>query len=323
VHSNTPEHELPFLGGVTALIRWLEELVNITSGPVLTVGLGISLVDLLTDGALLSNLPVLLYCWAISQAVGVDAQLVASFDRARIALREKRWWSLAGLLLLGCALAYVAWVSAQVFATQQADGVGTSQALAMLGMSHTAWLVQRSILSVVLVCLSGWTRYHPPAKQRLSLEEELAEMDRQAKLAEAGNRLREVKALGMARIGRSLIAAARGSEDQQDDTTQQPEPTGPGSPVAAELPAQVEETEADTASITPLPQRAKRQTRQLPAAARASRADRLRNQAFRLLERDPDLSVNQLAKTLGCRWGKADQLKREFLRSQQSRRVAL
>ena len=148
-------------------------------------------------------------------------------------------------------------------------------------------------------------------------------MDRQAKLAEAGNRLREVKALGMACMGRSVIAAARGSEDQQDDTTQRPEPTGPGAPVAAELPTQVEETEAAPASITKLPQRAKRPTRHLPAAARASRADSLRKQAFRLLERDPDRSVNQLAKTLGCRWGKADQLKREFLRRQQSRQVAL
>jgi hypothetical protein len=88
-----------------------------------------------------------------------------------------------GLLLLGCTLAYVAWISAQVFATQKADGVSTTKALAMLGMSHTAWLVQRSILSVVLVCLSGWTRYYPPAKQQLSLEDELAAINRKAQIA--------------------------------------------------------------------------------------------------------------------------------------------
>ncbi len=185
--------------------------------------------------------------------------------------------------------------SDQVFAMQQADGISTSQALAELGIIHAAWLVQRSILSIVLVCLSGWTRYHPPVKQRLSPEEELAEINRQAQLAQAGNRLREVKALGVAHIGRSLIAAARGSETKQDHSTQRPEPTGPGSPAAAGLPSQVEQTDEDTDRVTKLP----RHTTQLPAAARAE-------QTTRLLERDPDLSVNQLAKMLGCRWGRAD-----------------
>jgi hypothetical protein len=207
----------------------------------------------------------------------------------------------------------VAWISAQVFSTQQADGISTSQALAELGMSHTAWLVQRSILSVVLVCLSGWTRYHPPVNQRLSLEEELAEINRQAELTQANNRLREVKATGMAHMGRSLIASARGSEDKQDESTQQSEPTGPGSPAAVGLPSKVEE---DPDRVTRLPIRAKRTT-QLPAA------ESRRKMAFQLLERDPDLSVNQLAKTLGCRWGRADQLKREFLRSQQSDKLAI
>ena len=210
----TPERELPLLGGIASLIRFVEELVSLLSGPLLTVGLGISLVDLLTDGALLSSLPILLYAWAISQAVGVDAQLVSAFDRARIALRDRRPWTLIGLLILGGTLAYVAWVSAQVFATQQADGVSTSQALAMLGMSHTAWLVQRSILSVVLVCLSGWTRYHAPAKRSSRLEDELAAIDRKTQLAAANQKLREQQALGVARMGRSLVAAARGTTQE-------------------------------------------------------------------------------------------------------------
>jgi hypothetical protein len=221
-----------------------------------------------------------------------------------------------GLLVLGSALAYVAWISAQVFATQNADGISTTQALAELGMSHTAWLVQRSVLSVVLVCLSGWSRYHPPAKQRLSVEEELAEINRQAELAQASNRLREVKALGMAHLGRSLMAAARGSEDKQDHSTRRPDPTGPGSPAVAGHPKKAERPE-EAASVTQLPTRSTKRTRELPGVARASRADSLREQAFQLLERDPDLSANRLAKKLGCRWGRADQLKREFGRSGQ------
>ena len=78
--SNTShEHELPLLGGISALFRWLESLVTIASGPILTVGLAVALVDLLTDGQLLASQPLLLYVWAFSQALGVDTQLVASF----------------------------------------------------------------------------------------------------------------------------------------------------------------------------------------------------------------------------------------------------
>ena len=84
---NTQVRELPMLAGIAGIIRWVEELANLLSGPLLTLGLGITLIDLLTDGSLLARLPLLVYAWAISQAVGVDAQLVATWDRAGGAAR--------------------------------------------------------------------------------------------------------------------------------------------------------------------------------------------------------------------------------------------
>ncbi len=166
------------LAGIAGIIRWVEELANLLSGPLLTLGLGIALIDLLTDGSLLTQLPLLLYAWAISQAVGVDAQLVATWDQARAALREGRYWALLGLIVLGAVLAYVAWVAAQVFSLQESDGVTTGAALARLGMDSAGWLVQRTALSVFLVCLAGWTRYHPPAQDvALSAEEERRKLE--------------------------------------------------------------------------------------------------------------------------------------------------
>ena len=38
----------------------------------------------------------------------------------------------------------------------------TAAALARLGMDPAVWLVQRTALSVHLVCLSGWTHFHAP-----------------------------------------------------------------------------------------------------------------------------------------------------------------
>jgi hypothetical protein len=49
------------LGWIAAIIRWFEDLVNLLSSPLLTVGLGIALVALLTDGQLLARIPILLY----------------------------------------------------------------------------------------------------------------------------------------------------------------------------------------------------------------------------------------------------------------------
>jgi hypothetical protein len=59
--------ELPFLAGIAGLLRWLEELANIVAGPLLTVGLAIALIDLLTDGQLLASQPELLYGWRSRQ----------------------------------------------------------------------------------------------------------------------------------------------------------------------------------------------------------------------------------------------------------------
>src|SRR5215469_10773929 len=115
-----PEHELPVLGGISAFLRWLEELVVLVSGPMLTAGLGIGLVSLLSDGALLVSAPWMLYAWAISQTVGVDGQLVGAWYRVSVAIARRRWGAAFAFVTLGALLAYVAYVAALVFATQQA-----------------------------------------------------------------------------------------------------------------------------------------------------------------------------------------------------------
>jgi hypothetical protein len=73
-------HEMPVLGGIAALLRWLEDLVSLIACPALTIGLGIALTDLFTGGDLLHAVPPLLFVWALSQAVGVDAQLIGAWD---------------------------------------------------------------------------------------------------------------------------------------------------------------------------------------------------------------------------------------------------
>src|SRR5215470_19139486 len=104
------EAELPLLGWIAGLLRWLEELIVLVSGPLLMAGLGIGLVALLSDGALLVTAPWLVYAWAISQTVGVDGQLVGAWYRVSVAVGRRRVGVAIAYILLGLLLAYVAYV---------------------------------------------------------------------------------------------------------------------------------------------------------------------------------------------------------------------
>ena len=233
--------ELPMLAGIAAFIRWVEELANLVSGPLLTLGLGIALVDLLTDGSLLARVPALLYAWAITQAVGVDAQLVAMWDKAHIALRERRYWALVGLVVLGLVLAYVAWIAAQVFALQESEGLTAAAALARLGMDSAVWLVQRTALSVTLVCLAGWTRYHPPAPN-VALEAEAERNRLEADLLleplraqKRAMQVRGLRSVALSAMGKDIPAPSEATpaplqtRTTPSDAPERP-PTGPGTP---------------------------------------------------------------------------------------------
>src|SRR5260370_22452129 len=121
--------ELPLLAGIAAFLRWCEELVVLLSGPLLLVGLGIGLVALLSDGALLVTAPWLLYAWALSQTVGVDGQLVGAWYRVSVAGAGRRWGVALAFLLLGLLLAYLGSVGSLVVSTHPAYHLPPGHAL--------------------------------------------------------------------------------------------------------------------------------------------------------------------------------------------------
>src|SRR5215472_14936812 len=205
------EAELPLLGWIAGFLRWLEELIVLVSGPLLMAGLGIGLVALLSDGALLLTAPWLLYAWAISQTVGVDGQLVGAWYRVSVAIARRCWGVALAFVLLGLLLTYIAYVASLVFATQQAYHLTTGQALAHLGMDSTSWLWQRSAVSVLLVCLSGYLRYRAPRKQTLTLEQRKQAIKDQMELDGLKAQQRTQHAQGMIGMMRGMAEAARGA----------------------------------------------------------------------------------------------------------------
>jgi hypothetical protein len=196
--------------GIAAFLRWLEELVVLVSGSLLMAGLGIGLVALLSDGALLVTAPWLVYAWAISQTVGVDGQLVGTWYRVSVAVGGRRIGVAIAYLLLGLLLAYVAYVAALVFATQQAYHLTTGQALSRLGMDATSWLWQRSAVSVLLVCLSGYLRYRAPRKPARSLDEQKRAIQEQMELDALKRARRAQQAQGAVGLLKEMAQVARG-----------------------------------------------------------------------------------------------------------------
>jgi hypothetical protein len=236
-------HDLPILGGIAGFLHWLESLAVIASGPLLTLGLGVALVDLLTDGKLLATTPWLLMAWAISQAVGIDSQLVGSSFQLAHSLRSRRFLAAAGYGLLVCCLGYVGFIAAQIFSVQQAEGVTTAQALGALGLDSTSWIVQRSALSVCLVVLSGLLRYVQPAKVAVTLADERAQLERDLELEPLRQRARAMKAVGLAGLARTTLEAAAGHTPTRTPGTY---PAGPGTPIEASPAAPDDRAEAST-----------------------------------------------------------------------------
>jgi hypothetical protein len=214
------ERELPMLAGIGAVVTWFEDLLNILSGPVITAGLVIALVALLTDGDLLVKVPAMLYIWSVSMALGLDAQFVGSAAKMARAARQRKWLAVFGYGVLCAALGYVGYIASNVFATQEAEGITTAQALSHLGMDGSTWILQRSLLAVILVFLSGYLRYVAPAKQAksvaLSAAEEAERLRAEIELAPLRAQARAAQIRGM----RGAVLTAVGREQQQQQPAQ-------------------------------------------------------------------------------------------------------
>lgn len=333
MYSTLTERELPLMAAIGGTFRWLEELLTLLSGPLLTAGLGLALVDLLTDGKLLATQPELLFAWAIAMALGLDAQLVGAAVKLGRALRTARYWSALAYFILVAALSYVAFLAAQVFATQEAHGWTTAQALAALGMDGTTWLIQRSALSVALVVLSGLLRYTPP--RAATIADERAKLERELALEPLRQQVRAGRALGYVQLARNATLAITGkapaqatgapvsASDGGPEWPPQP-PTGPGSPVAR---TRREIAVVDRPAVLRLtPERASRRAA-AAAAAGGSNPQPVRRVRTASVERQvravwrPEMSVSMLQRSAGISRSAAGKW-RKVLRAEQNGEVA-
>jgi len=212
---------MPLLGGIAGLMRWLEELIVILSAPLLMFGLIVALVDLLTDGSLSLAVPWLITAWAVSQAIGVEANMSGAAFKMRASWKAGSWFAVFGYLVLVLALAGVAVVAGYAYAYHQSQGVAIPQTLRDLGIDAASWTFVRSVLSVALVILSGLLRY---TGEKAKAQDEAQRLREEIELAPLRAQANAVKMIGVRSVVQAVIRGA-----PVDD---QP-PTGPGTPVQA------------------------------------------------------------------------------------------
>jgi hypothetical protein len=274
------QRELPFLAGIAAVIRWFESLILLVAGPLLTIGLGVAVVDLATNNALLNSVPWLLLAWGVAMAIGLDAQVIAAWDRVGQAFRQRQWFVLALYLVVGVALGYVAYIACAVFGFEHALGYSEAQALDMMGVNAMLYQYQRAFLAVALVALSALNRYHPP---QVTLADERAELHRELELTPLRQRLTELKAVGAVNLTRTVAATAAGKARPKHATPPR-YPTGGGSPAA------VPNGDGQLASES-MPELLR-----LQPGARKVTALNARERVFRLLAKNPGLSKREIAR---------------------------
>src|SRR5260370_32024064 len=147
------QRELPMLAGIAAIIRWFESLILLLAGPLLTIGLGVAVVDLATNNAMLNTVPWLLVAWGIAMAIGLDAQVIAAWDRVGVAFRQRQWFVLTLYLVVGVALGYVGYIACAVFGFEHALGYSEAVALNRMGVDATLYQYQRAFQPVARVGL--------------------------------------------------------------------------------------------------------------------------------------------------------------------------
>lgn len=154
----------PWLATMDYYRRWLDGFVSILesylvslSSPLLTIGIGFSMMDFLTQGQLLQNATIGVI-WAFIQTAAVDCQFISMWYKSKIAFQNKHYWQLTGYVILGLVLAFVAFGANAIPSLQHATGVNFSTALQSLGFDTNSLVYARSGVSIVLAIIAAWTR---------------------------------------------------------------------------------------------------------------------------------------------------------------------
>lgn len=318
------------LGVLATVLHWFEEFLNTINGLALMLGAGIAVTDLLTDGQLSRLSDGFIYTWAISQALGIEVQLLSAFARARRAQRTGATGAMIGWLFLGVILLLVTFLAGYVYSLVRTEHISTDVALAQLGISTFAFLGVRALLAAGLVALSGWTRYVGAPKVLRSADEEIAAIERQAKIAAAKAQYRQQQAVNAVGIAKAAATAAFGHDhsgdgedagaaddepDASNGSNNQSDASATGVTTSA-MPGDAASRWANKPSKRIFTFSEARRFRQAKENGSAER------RVFAFLERHPDASLSQIVDATGVGKATATKYRQAFRQRQANEKAA-
>lgn len=151
-------------GCLQAGVHRLEDGIITLSGPALAISGIIAGVDLLTGGHLLQSVGWLSVTWAVCLLLTLDFQVLTLGVKAQAVYQsqEKSGWKKFGelilLLAVAAAISYVSIQMQSIIARSSSANVSVDQAALQLGVDPIALIWERSILVLLLIFLSGWSR---------------------------------------------------------------------------------------------------------------------------------------------------------------------
>jgi hypothetical protein len=220
---------IPYLIG---FLRWLEELIVALSGYGIIFAVGVSVVDLLTDGSLTQQWPWVDYAFAVAFAAAIAGQIIGLSSRSSRSFNKGQWLRGSTYTLLVLLLAFTEYQAAVIFGFHKAFGVPVDTSLQRLGIDQAAFIQLRSIVGVFLAVLSGYLRWQPTKRKTIAqLQREaeykrnLADMQAQAQQERIARAAKGVGGLGQA--ARLAIKNATAKTDKTPAATVEVQETSP------------------------------------------------------------------------------------------------
>lgn len=141
----------PTIRKLDSTILYVLELMSSISVLLLSIGLILSMSNVLTNGFILSDNPIMSRIWAVQQTVALDTGLSGSVYRVVILGRRKQFVQMSLYLTLSVMLLFTAVIVSNIESMQQTLGLTLTQAYAQSLVPVTALVWMRSICIVLLI----------------------------------------------------------------------------------------------------------------------------------------------------------------------------
>lgn len=148
---------MPGLQGLAHAFEWVEAMFSIIAGP-MTVASGLIAPIGLFLGVDLLHQAWLAVPWALAMASGLDIWLAVAAVWLVEAAGRGRWRAVFGWGLLVSVLAAIGFQANWVVMYASANGISDAQALAQIGVSSSAWTLERAAMVPILVIISAVMR---------------------------------------------------------------------------------------------------------------------------------------------------------------------